>query len=46
IINFLGQVVYANVFNGNMVNVPVDNLANGVYFVKVNGVYVERLVKE
>ncbi len=52
IINMLGQVVYSLSMHGEgrgeveKVEVDVSNYPGGVYFVKVNGVYVQKVLKE
>ncbi len=45
IFNLLGQTIYSNQFNSSNVQVNVTELAAGVYFVKVNGSYVQKFVK-
>ena len=45
--NLLGEVVFRQTFNEEeQIKVNMAGFAKGLYFVKVNGVYVERVVKE
>ena len=47
ITNLLGQVVALDEYQGeNEISLHIDHLPSGVYIVKVNGLYLERLVKE
>jgi hypothetical protein len=46
VINLLGQTVYSQTYNSEQVQVSVANLPAGVYFVKVNEGYVQKIVKE
>ncbi|MCW3122127.1 MAG: repeat containing protein [Flavipsychrobacter sp.] len=46
IVNYLGQTVYADEYNDAAIEVNVEHLPAGVYFVKVNGLDVRKFVKE
>ncbi len=46
IYNLLGQTIYNNQYNSKSVQVNVASLPPGVYFVKVNGSYVQKFVKQ
>lgn len=47
IFNLLGQCVFSKEFNGEKdATVPFADMPNGMYFVRVNNMYVERVVKE
>ena len=47
ITNLLGQEVYHGTpFNGNSALIDVHNLPEGVYFVKVNNIFVDKFIKE
>jgi len=46
ICNMLGQTIYNATFNENNVVVNVSTFPAGVYEVKVNGIYVQKMVKE
>lgn len=44
--NLLGQAVISGVYNGTSVQIDTKKLPSGLYFVRVNGVYVQRVLKE
>jgi len=44
--NLLGQTVYANAFDDKNVQVSITTLPAGVYVIKVNNYFVQKLVKE
>jgi hypothetical protein len=44
--NMLGQVVYSNSFNANAINVDVQGLPSGFYFIKINNGRVFKIVKQ
>lgn len=47
IINMLGQTVYTNQYsNTTKITIDISSLPTGVYFVKVNEGYVQKVVKE
>ena len=46
ITNLLGQTVFAGNYHADRVQVNVANLPTGVYFVKVNGIYDQKFLKE
>ena len=46
IINVLGQMVYNDTYNNNTVQMNVESLIAGVYFVRINGRDVRKFVKE
>jgi len=47
IINLLGQTVFKELYNnGNKEQINIANLSSGVYFIKVNDSYVQKMVKE
>lgn len=46
VFNNAGQVVSENSFNADKVSIYLNDLPTGVYYIKVNGVYAGRVVKE
>jgi trimeric autotransporter adhesin len=46
ITNLLGQTVYSQVYNNKQVQVNMETLPVGVYFIKVNELYVQKVVKQ
>ncbi len=47
VFNLLGEVVFKQTYNDEkQVKVNMADLAKGLYFIRVNGVYVQRVVKE
>jgi hypothetical protein len=46
IYNLTGQRVYSNEYNSVNVEVPVASLAPGLYFIKINGIYLTKFLKE
>ncbi len=44
--NLLGQTVYTNSYNSEIVLVDISTLAAGIYFVRVNGSEVRKFLKE
>ena len=46
ITNMLGQQVYAHSYSTSKAEIDVSNLPQGVYMVRVNNTYVQKLVKE
>jgi len=44
--NFVGQCVFEQLFSNNKVVVDMGDLPKGIYFVRVNGVVVKKLLKE
>ena len=44
--NILGQVVYSNSFNEKSINVDVQELQSGMYFMKINNGRVYKIVKQ
>jgi hypothetical protein len=46
ITNLLGQTIYSNQYSSSNVEVNVADIPAGLYFVKVNGSYVQKFVKQ
>ena len=49
IVNFLGQIVLSQTNNGNISNVNVSNLSNGVYFIRIisnQATSIQKFVKQ
>jgi len=46
VINVLGQMVYNDTYNNNTVQMNVESLIAGIYFLKINGHEVRKFVKE
>ena len=46
IFNLVGQSVFSNEYNASQIKVNVAGLANGVYFIKMNGTEVRKFIKE
>jgi trimeric autotransporter adhesin len=46
LLNIVGQVVFRNYVNKNNIQINIEQLPNSIFFVKVNGVYVGKFVKE
>lgn len=46
IVNIVGQYVYVGSFNADNAQIDISNLQSGVYFIKVNGAYMQKFLKE
>jgi hypothetical protein len=44
--NIVGQIVYTRNYNAHIISVDLSALADGVYFVKINGSKIRKFVKE
>ncbi len=46
IMNLLGQTVFSSSYKIKTVTIPTNNLSSGIYVIKVNNEYVQKMVKE
>ena len=46
ITNIIGNVVYNNTYNTNKLEINTSTLSKGIYYIKINGIYASKFVKE